>query len=390
MSGMGGVPGATATADAPLSAVAAAPAGSSAAPLVFTKHVKHREKTYEVPAPLAPLFDTHAHLTCFWTKDPAEVLVRAARAGVRRIVTLYDPLGDDFDGLAAYQEQLAVWLDASRALAGADVCAGAPTAGDAERALAAGLDSEAAAAAPAAASPMSNAATAPATVAAGALDLIDHVRYLVGVHPYGAPDYTDATHAVLEAALNDLRCAGIGEIGLDYHFDADDQIEAAPHDVQIEVMARQLELAVTRNVPVELHLRNDDADERREAHADARRVLVEVGVPAAGCVLHCFGEDRPTMERFLELGCHIAFGGAATFKRNEHIREAFAACPLDRILFETDCPYMAPEPIRGLECEPAMIAFTADALCRDRAGRTGEGAAEIARAAWENACRLFG
>lgn len=95
------------------------------------------------------------------------------------------------------------------------------------------------------------------------------------------------------------------------------------------------------------------------------------------------------MERFLELGCHIAFGGAATFKRNEHIREAFAACPRERLLFETDCPYMAPEPIRGLECEPAMIAFTADALARDRATRTGEDPDIIVRAAWDNACRLF-
>ncbi len=172
-------------------------------------------------------------------------------------------------------------------------------------------------------------------------------------------------------------------------------------------MARQLSLAVERNVPVELHLRNDYGDEARTAHADAISVLERVGVPIAGCVLHCFGEDRATMERFLALGCHIAFGGAATFRRNDalreafaacpagcvlhcfgedratmerflalgcHIafggaatfrrndalREAFAACPLDRLLLETDCPYMAPEPIRGLECEPAMIAQTAD------------------------------
>ena len=107
--------------------------------------------------------------------------------------------------------------------------------------------------------------------------------------------------------------------------------------------------------------RNDAGDEARAAHADAYRVLAQAGVPRAGCVLHCFGEDRATMERFLELGCHIAFGGAATFKRNEHIREAFAACPRERLLFETDCPYMAPEPIRGLECEPAMMPTTVTA-----------------------------
>lgn len=95
------------------------------------------------------------------------------------------------------------------------------------------------------------------------------------------------------------------------------------------------------------------------------------------------------MERFVGLGCYIAYGGAATFKRNYDVREAFAATPFDRILFETDCPYMAPEPIRGLECEPAMISITANALVNDRVDRTGEDAEAIARAAWENACKLF-
>ncbi len=184
------------------------------------------------------------------------------------------------------------------------------------------------------------------------------VRYLVGVHPYGTLDYTDELHAQVADALDDSLCAGIGEIGLDYHFDADDQIAAAPHAAQMDVMVRLLSLAVERKVPVELHLRNVYGDEARTAHADAISVLERVG----GCVLHCFGEDRATMERFLALGCHIAFGGAATFKRNDAVREAFAACPLDRLLLETDCPYMAPEPIRGLECEPAMIAQTADVL----------------------------
>lgn len=318
--------------------------------LAFTKHTKRGDKVYPVPAPLAPLFDTHAHLACFWTKDPAEVLVRATRAGVCSLVTLYDPLGDGCD-LPTFQARLREWTRRARA----------------ELADAPGADSAQAASA----------------------SLLGNVRYLVGAHPYGAPDYADATQRVLEAALADPLCVGIGEIGLDYHFDADDDIEAAPHDVQMACMARQLALAVERDVPVELHLRNDAADDAREAHADAYRVLSDVGIPRAGCILHCFGEDRATMERFVELGCHIAFGGAATFKRNAHIREAFAACPAERILFETDCPYMAPEPIRGLECEPAMIVFTADALCRDRAERTGEDARGIAAAAWANARRIF-
>lgn len=303
---------------------------SSTEPVTFTK----KKKTVTCPEPWAPLADTHGHLLSFWEKAPVEVLRRAKRAGVELLVTLIDPIGDKMDA-PAFQE----WL--------------------AREVLTLG-------------------------------DEIPRIRYLAGVHPYGAPVYTDAIHAQIEAALDDPYCAGIGEIGLDYHMDYDDDVAPAPHDVQIACMARQLEIAVRRNVPVELHLRHEDADTERTSHVDALRVLREVGVPQAGCVLHCFGEDRATMERFVELGCHIAFGGAATFKRNGEVREAFAATPLDRILFETDCPYMAPEPIRGLECEPAMVSITANALICDRVDRTGETAETIARAAWENSLRLFG
>lgn len=314
------------------------------APLSFTKHVKRKDRVYDVPYVPAPLADTHAHLTCFWEKDPVEVLVRAARAGVRALITLWDPLGDDMD-LPTYQATLRTWLDAARAQALSD----------------------------------------------GRIDvtLFDHVRFLAGAHPYGAPDYTDDTHVQLLATLDDPLCVGVGEIGLDYHFDTDDNVAPAAHDVQMACMARQLAVAVERNVPVELHLRNDASDEARTAHQDAYQVLKQVGIPKAGCVLHCFGEDRATLERFAELGCYIAFGGAATFKRNVETREAFAACPPAQLLFETDCPYMAPEPIRGLECEPAMMAFTVEALCHDRAERTGEDPRALVQAGWDNAQRLF-
>ena len=300
----------------------------SANPPTFTK----KKKTVAAPEPWAPICDTHAHLLSFWEKQPAACLQRAYRAGVERLVTLIDPVGDK-TSVPEFQ----AWL-AAEILSAED---------------------------------------------------IPQLKYLTGVHPYGAESYTDEVHTQIAAALDDPLCAGIGEIGLDYHFDADDDVAPAPHEAQITCMARQLELACERNVPVELHLRHEAADETRSSHMDAYNVLREVGVPAAGCVLHCFGENLATMERFVELGCHIAYGGAATFKRNDGVREAFAATPLDRILFETDCPYMAPEPIRGLECEPAMIGITVQALINDRVDRTGEDAAAIARAALENAEKLF-
>lgn len=304
---------------------------SNAQPVIFTK----KKKTVVCPEPWAPLADTHAHMLSFWEKDPLETLKRAKQAGVDALVTLIDPLGDKTD-IPEFRK----WLETE-------------------------------------------------ILAKAGEDEIPAIRYLAGAHPYGAPEYTDAVDAQIEAALDDPLCVGIGEIGLDYHMDYDDDVAPAPHAVQIACMTRQLELAMARNVPVELHLRHEDSDEARTSHLDAYNVLREVGVPAAGCVLHCFGEDRATMERFVELGCYIAYGGAATFKRNEGVREAFAATPLDRILFETDCPYMAPEPIRGLECEPAMISITANALINDRVDRTGEDAEAIARAAWDNSQHLF-
>ena len=273
--------------------------------VTFTK----KKKTVACPEPLAPLADTHAHLLSFWGKDVPETLMRAKAAGVDLLVTVFDPIADK-RSVTDYSD----WL--TREIL-----------------------------------PMQD---------------IPQIKYLAGVHPYGAPDYTDDVHAQVVAALDDPLCAGIGEIGLDYHMDYDDDIAPAPHNVQI-----------------------DCTDPERTSHVDAYNVLREVGVPQAGCVLHCFGEDRATMERFVELGCYIAYGGAATFKRNDDVREAFAATPLDRILFETDCPYMAPEPIRGLECEPAMISITANTLVNDRVDRTGEDAETIAQAAWENACKLF-
>ena len=300
--------------------------------VVFTKRVKKKERIVRAPLLSQPLCDTHAHLRSFWEKQPVESLQRAYRVGVERLVTLIDPVGDSLD-IPAYQE----WLRGE--------VLGAPE--------------------------------------------IPQLKYLAGVHPYGADKYTDEVHAQIEAALADPYCAGIGEIGLDYHFDSDDEIAPAAHVVQIAVFERQLALACEHNVPVELHLRHDADDEARASHADAYEVLRRVGLPQAGCVLHCFGEDRATMERFVDLGCYIAYGGAATFKRNEEVREAFAATPLDRILFETDCPYMAPEPIRGLECEPAMMTLTAQALSCDRCDRTGEAPDAILAAAWENAERLF-
>ena len=184
--------------------------------VTFTK----KKKTVACPVPLAPLADTHAHLLSFWGKDVPETLLRAKAAGVGLLVTMFDPIADK-RSVADYSD----WL--VREIL-----------------------------------PMQD---------------IPQIKYLAGVHPYGAPDYTDDIHAQVVAALDDPLCAGIGEIGLDYHMDYDDDIAPAPHSVQIDCMARQLEVAVRRNVPVELHLRHEDSDGERTSHMDAYNVLREVG-----------------------------------------------------------------------------------------------------------------
>lgn len=278
----------------------------------------------EVPEALAPLADTHGHLLPLKC-DPAEALVRAAEAGVRLLVSPVDPT-DDVPDAGAFLE----WW--GRLVEEAPV-------------------------------------------------EIEHLRYLAGVHPYGAKmlmEDSDA-QARLSVLLDLPRCIGVGEIGLDFG-----PWNELPADVQERAFRYQLAIARDRNMPVELHIR-DGADDTL-AHDMAARILREEGVPAAGCDLHCFTSGPEVMAPFVEMGCHIAFGGAATFKRSEDIRAAFLACPDELILSETDSPYMAPVPLRGLACEPAMVALTVAQLAELR---TPEDPAQTYRQLWDNALAFF-
>ena len=319
--------------------------------LTFSK----KKKSYEAPAPLAPIFDTHCHLTGFKSGDPARYLARACFAGVAAMVTIEDPFEDEpnrelfYNRYDAWINQARIYLDQA-ALSGV------------VPAHLSGVD---------------------------CVDLLNNLQVITGVHPYGAHKFNDETLKTMRTICQDPHTVGIGEIGLDYHFDDEDEIFSASHEEQMECFARQIELAHELNMPIEMHLRHLPEDEQAQSHQDALRVLDEVGIPRAGCVLHCFGETPQIMEQFLERDCYIAFGGASTFKRNTHVRDAFNICPRERLLFETDCPYMAPEPLRGLECEPAMIAFTQQALVTQRCESTKEDPCELAEAIWDNSNKLF-
>ena len=152
--------------------------------------------------------------------------------------------------------------------------------------------------------------------------------------------------------LSDGRTAAVGEIGLDYHYDY------SPRDVQRAAFRRQLQIAVDADLPVVVHL--------REAHADGEAIMREVGLPSAGCILHCYTMGPEPLAPFLDLGCMVSFAGPASFKKAEEIRDAARVVPAGRLLTETDCPFMAPEPFRGRTNEPAMVVFTAARLAEAR------------------------
>jgi len=197
------------------------------------------------------------------------------------------------------------------------------------------------------------------------------VRVILGVHPHNAKEFTPDVEALLrELAADPLTCA-IGEIGLDYHYDH------SPRDAQRDIFRRQLELAHALGLPAVIHL--------REAHGDGERILRAVGLPPAGCILHCYNLDAEQMRVFLEMGCYVSFAGPVTFKKSPEIREAAAQVPAERILTETDCPFMAPEPFRGRKNEPAYTVFTAARIAEAR----GEDLSVFAAAAYANALRVL-
>lgn len=197
------------------------------------------------------------------------------------------------------------------------------------------------------------------------------VRLIAGWHPHNAKEGDEAMFVRLRSLASDPRVAAFGELGLDFHYDH------SPRDMQRMWFHRQLELAHLVGLPVEIHL--------REAHDEGLAILELHGIPEAGCVIHCFTEGPELAERFLELGCHISFAGPVTFAKAEQLREAARLVPLDRVLVETDCPFLAPAPYRGRKNEPAFAVLNAQAV----AAAKGLDPAEIATAALANARELF-
>lgn len=201
---------------------------------------------------------------------------------------------------------------------------------------------------------------------------LTEVRIIVGCHPHNASALDADAEARLRELARDPRVCAIGEAGLDFHYDH------SPRDEQRRAFRTSLAVARDSGLPVVVHL--------REAHEEGAAILAEVGVPEAGCIIHCFTEDAPLALRFVEMGCHVSFAGPTTFKKGGPMREAAAALPLDRILVETDCPFLAPEPYRGRRNEPAWVTLTAAVVAASRA----EAPELVTGALYDNALALLG
>jgi TatD DNase family protein len=201
----------------------------------------------------------------------------------------------------------------------------------------------------------------------------DGVYAAAGVHPHDARLYGEAAERrLLEVVRRGPPVVALGEIGLDYHYDN------SPRDVQREVFAAQLRLARDEGLPVIIHSREAD-DETAEI------LRAEYAGAGRGGVMHCFGGGPRLAEAALALGFYISFAGNVTFKKADNLREVALEVPADRLLVETDCPYLAPVPFRGRRNEPAYVVETA----RFVAGLRGVEAEEFGRVTTENFARLF-
>ncbi len=295
------------------------------------KHDKWRAVAVPEPRLEAFVADSHAHVHML--PDPAWELARCAANGIDFVCMIVDPSEDGarpFECLQGWMTEaenprLASPLEAQGlAQAAAD---GAPTlwVGSAERGFA-----------------------CPA------------VRIATGVHPHNAKLYDDAMEAQLLERLADPRVAALGEIGLDFHYDL------SPRDVQRRVFRRQIAIAQERDLPIALHLRGGEDPERDDAHAEAFAILKDADALGPRTLLHCCALPPDELRPWIDAGCYIAYGGAITFKNAEAAREGARLVPADRLMLETDAPYMTPEPMRGAACTPAHVVFTAAALAEVR------------------------
>ena len=322
------------------------------------KRKKGKYRLVEPPLLDGPVADTHAHVVML--RNPALELARCALNGVTFVVCMEDvkePWERTFEQTEAWVAQAAAILP------------------DVRQATLDALDASEAEWAPAVRAAFAERTAAMVADAAASERAIPHLRIAVGCHPHNASYYDDEMESTLRRLLHDSRVCGLGEVGLDYHYDF------SPRDAQREVFRRQIRIAHEAGLPLILHL--------REAHDEALAIMREEGFPAGGTLLHCFNLDAATLAPWVEAGCHVAIGGPVTFKTFDDLRAAVHDVPADRLLTETDSPYMTPEPMRGSLCGPAHTVFTAARLAEELGFAEGEGRAAFLQGMLDNARGLL-
>jgi TatD DNase family protein len=193
----------------------------------------------------------------------------------------------------------------------------------------------------------------------------------VGLHPHEAKDRTDELMARLSELASDERVVAIGEAGLDYHYDH------SPRDVQREVFAEQIRLAHRSRKTLVIHT--------RDAWDDTFAILEREGVPER-TVFHCWSGDATTVHRAIAIGTILSFAGTVTFANAAELRDAAEGTPLDRMVVETDSPFLTPHPHRGQRNEPAYVRHVAEKIAEVK----GVGVAEVERTTTRTASQLFG
>ncbi len=197
-------------------------------------------------------------------------------------------------------------------------------------------------------------------------DAFDNVWATVGLHPHDATDGVGG----LDELVTHPKVVGVGECGLDYYY------EHSPRDVQRDAFAAQIELAKKHNVALVIHT--------RDAWDDTFAILDEHGMPER-TIIHCFSGGPSEANQCLKRGAYLSFSGIATFPKASEVLAAAVACPIDRLLIETDSPFLAPVPFRGKPNQPALVPVVGEAIARARGVEPGQ----IADAVWRNAASVF-
>ena len=181
-------------------------------------------------------------------------------------------------------------------------------------------------------------------------DKYEIIKAVIGVHPHAASEYNqEVEDKLIELAKNE-NVRAIGEIGLDYYYDN------SPRDIQVQVFKKQIELANKLKLPIVVHSREatketfDIISSYKEKYKDLKFLI------------HCFSQSVEMMREYVKMGCYIALGGVVTFKNSKVPKEVAKEVPLENLLLETDCPYLAPEPMRGKRNEPMFIKYSAQKI----------------------------